>query len=52
MPGLLYAADQVLHGELEEDLKVTVGHFVEIYEKCTHGKCTWEVIQWVDPKEN
>ena len=29
-PGLLYANDLVLSGESEEDLKVMVGHFVEV----------------------
>ena len=31
MPGLLYADDLVLYGELEEDLKGVVGYFVEVY---------------------
>ena len=30
LPGLLYAEDLVLCGELEEDLRVMVGHFVEV----------------------
>ena len=30
MPGFLYANDLVLCGESEEDLKVTVGRFVQV----------------------
>ena len=30
LPGLLYTDDWVLCGEPEEDLKVMVGHFVEV----------------------
>ena len=30
LPGLLYANDLVLHGELEEDLRAMVGRFVEV----------------------
>ena len=30
LPGILYADDLVLCGELEEDLKAIVGHFVEV----------------------
>ena len=30
MPGLLYADDLVLCGELEENLRVTVGRFAEV----------------------
>ena len=30
LPGLLYADDLVLGSKLEEDLKVVVGHFVEV----------------------
>ena len=33
MPGLLYADDVVLCGELEEELKVMVERFVEIYKR-------------------
>ena len=29
MPGLLYTDDLILFGELEEDLRVMVGQFVE-----------------------
>ena len=34
MPGLLYADDLVLCGELDEDLRVIVGLFVEV---CRRG---------------
>ena len=34
MPGLLYADDLVLCGELEEDMKVMVGHYVQV---CRRG---------------
>ena len=30
MPGLLYADDLVLYGESEEDLRATVGRFIEV----------------------
>ena len=33
MPGLLYAANLVLCRESEEDLKVMVGHFIEVYRR-------------------
>ena len=33
MPGLLYADDLVLCGESEEDLKVIVGHSVQVCKK-------------------
>ena len=33
LPGLLYADDLVLCGESEEDLKATVGRFVEVCRK-------------------
>ena len=33
MPGLLYADDLVLCGESEEDLRVMVGRFVEVYRR-------------------
>ena len=31
LPGLLYADELVLYGELEEDLKLMVKHFVEVH---------------------
>ena len=33
MPGLLYADDLVLCGELEEDLRTMVGCFVELWRR-------------------
>ena len=33
LPGLLYADDLVLCGELEEDLRAMVGHFVELCKR-------------------
>ena len=33
LPGLLYADDLILCGELEEDLRAMVGHFVEVCRK-------------------
>ena len=37
MPGILYADDLVLWGELEEDLKAIVERFVEV------GRREWRV---------
>ena len=33
LPGLLYADDLILCGESEEDLKVIVERFLEVYRK-------------------
>ena len=33
LPGLLYAVDLVLCGELEEDLRVMLGWFAEVYRR-------------------
>ena len=33
LPGILYADDLVLYGELDEDLKVMVGRFVEVFKR-------------------
>ena len=33
MPGLLYADDLVLCGELEEDLRTMGGRFVEVFRR-------------------
>ena len=33
LPGLLYVDDMVLCGELEEDLRMMVGYFVEVCER-------------------
>ena len=33
LPGILYADDLVLCGELEEDLRAMVGYFVEVYRR-------------------
>ena len=33
LPGFLYADDLVLCGELEEDLRVMVGWFAEVYRR-------------------
>ena len=33
LPGLLYADDLVLCGELEEDLRAMVGRFVEVFRR-------------------
>ena len=42
MPGLLYADDLVLYGELEENLREIVGYFIEVYKiiglKVSEGK--------------
>ena len=50
LSGLLYAGDLVLYSELEEDLKVMVGHFVEVYRrrglKVNAGKSKVMVLGW------
>ena len=33
LPGLLYADDLVLFGELEEDLRAMVGRFIEVCKR-------------------
>ena len=40
LPGLLYADDLVLCGELEEDLRVMVGSIVGLSEKRSESQCS------------
>ena len=55
MPGLLYADDLVLCGELEEDLRKMVEHFVEVCRrrglKVNAGKSKVMVLGWEEGLE-